>query len=425
VGIQDRLRIGRVLALAGLLSLGLTLPGPALAQDEAATPTDAAQMAEEEAVEPLPDTTPPVIDQPADVVVAAADASGAVVAFAIPGASDDVDGSVPVACDPGSGAFFPVGTTTVTCRARDAAGNAGRPVAFVVTVTAPPAPAATEVPTEVATQAPEPTKEPAPTDIPAVTETALPTETAAPTETPTEAPTERPTEVPTATATDVPQPTATASPTRTPPADGVTSDPPTAPTPEALAVDESLLGSFVVVTDGGPLGVLTSIWGNEDFPVSQEFGHTNFSVTHHSWYAYGANYGLDGYEHTGLDVGMPRGTALYSPVDGVIKIAGGTPYYTFYGNGQPGVGELLIETENGNQVILGHLGRIAVEVGDEVEVGQFVGLSGGDNGDHLHLEAREVQPSGGYRIVDPRDSFLVPALEAVIAESTPAATSAS
>ncbi|HET8521583.1 MAG TPA: M23 family metallopeptidase, partial [Thermomicrobiales bacterium] len=161
---------------------------------------------------------------------------------------------------------------------------------------------------------------------------------------------------------------------------------------------------------------LSAIWNNQDFPISQEFGHTSFSIQHFSWYAYGMEYGLDGYEHPGIDIAMPAGTPLYSPVDGIVKVAGGVPYYTYYGNGQPGVGELLIETADGNEVILGHMGRITVEEGQEVEAGQFVGLSGGDNGDHLHLETRELQPGNAYRAVDPRHSFLVPALEQVARE---------
>ncbi len=107
---------------------------------------------------------------------------------------------------------------------------------------------------------------------------------------------------------------------------------------------------------------------------------------------------------------MPAGTALYSPVAGTVKIAGGVPFYTFYGNGTFGVGELLIETDNGDEVVLGHLGRIAVVPGQRVRVGEFVGLSGGDNGDHLHLEARSYDARTGLRIVDPRKSFLVTSL---------------
>ena len=182
------------------------------------------------------------------------------------------------------------------------------------------------------------------------------------------------------------------------------------PTPDALALPWPPPESFVLVGDQGPLGDLATIWSHKGYPISQEYGHTWFSVRHSSWYWYGAGYGLDGFEHPGLDIGMPAGTALYSPVDGTVKISGGVPFYTYYGNGLPGVGELLIETESGDQVILGHMGLITVRVGDKVEVGQLVGLSGGDNGDHLHLETRQIQKGGYFLIVDPRKSFLIPAL---------------
>jgi murein DD-endopeptidase MepM/ murein hydrolase activator NlpD len=223
------------------------------------------------------------------------------------------------------------------------------------------------------------------------------------------------TKLETAAAIEVPTPKST--PTQT-----ITTIPVAIPTPTATAAVEVPAAlelpwpppsDFILVTDGGPIDGLSAIWNNEDFPISQEFGHTGFSVQHFSWYAYGMDYGLDGYEHPGIDIAMPAGTPLYSPVDGVVKVAGGVPYYTYYGNGQPGVGELLIETADGNEVILGHMGRITVQEGQRVEAGQFVGLSGGDNGDHLHLETREIQPwdSDSYRIVDPRHSFLIPALE--------------
>lgn len=55
----------------------------------------------------------------------ATSAAGAVVSYALPSASDAVDGSPSVQCTPGSGATFPVGTTTVACTATDNAGNAG------------------------------------------------------------------------------------------------------------------------------------------------------------------------------------------------------------------------------------------------------------------------------------------------------------
>jgi hypothetical protein len=68
------------------------------------------------------DKTPPTLTLPSDMTVAATSASGAVVKFTA-SASDVVDGSVPVTCTPASGSTFPMGTTTVTCSAKDKAGN--------------------------------------------------------------------------------------------------------------------------------------------------------------------------------------------------------------------------------------------------------------------------------------------------------------
>lgn len=58
--------------------------------------------------------------------------SGAI-AYYTPTANDGIDGVVPVTCDPVSGSFFPVGTTTVSCSASDRAGNTTT-ATFTVTV---------------------------------------------------------------------------------------------------------------------------------------------------------------------------------------------------------------------------------------------------------------------------------------------------
>lgn len=180
----------------------------------------------------------------------------------------------------------------------------------------------------------------------------------------------------------------------------------TPPPPPAYQLPDGVAPIPMDGDSGGPLGGLANIWRGANFPISQEFGHTEFSIVNPSMYWYGRDYGLDGYEHPGIDIAMPAGTWLYSPVNGTVMIAGGVPYYTYYGNGAPGVGELMIQEDDGNQVILGHMSAIAVQPGQRVVAGQFVGLSGGDNGDHLHLETRQVTSSGGYVIVDPRQSFL-------------------
>jgi len=86
------------------------------------------------------DTTPPVITVPTVLDTEATSSSGAVVSYAPPTATDLVDGSDVVTCNYNSGDTFALGTTTVTCNATDAAGNAAIPVTFRVNVvdTTPP-----------------------------------------------------------------------------------------------------------------------------------------------------------------------------------------------------------------------------------------------------------------------------------------------
>jgi hypothetical protein len=80
------------------------------------------------------DTTAPVIAAHSDVTVEATSASGAVVTYTSPTASDIVDGSVSVSCSPVSGATFALGNTTVTCNAIDTNGNQAIATTFVVHV---------------------------------------------------------------------------------------------------------------------------------------------------------------------------------------------------------------------------------------------------------------------------------------------------
>jgi hypothetical protein len=78
------------------------------------------------------DTTPPTVTVPSNMTVFSS-GGGAIAVDFTTSASDLVDGSVPTTCTPPSGSTFPVGTTTVTCTATDAAGNTGS-ASFTVTV---------------------------------------------------------------------------------------------------------------------------------------------------------------------------------------------------------------------------------------------------------------------------------------------------
>ncbi|MBV9927315.1 MAG: HYR domain-containing protein [Acidobacteria bacterium] len=82
------------------------------------------------------DTTAPAVNCPADVVVNAAPGSSTAAASFNPTANDAVS-AVTVSTDPASGSTFPVGTTTVSVTAKDAAGNTST-CSFNVTVRSAP-----------------------------------------------------------------------------------------------------------------------------------------------------------------------------------------------------------------------------------------------------------------------------------------------
>jgi HYR domain len=85
------------------------------------------------------DTTPPTVSVPRSMSVEATGPRGAAVRFSVT-ASDSDDGSPTVSCNHTSGETFPLGTTTVSCTARDASGNMSGPATFDITVvdTTPP-----------------------------------------------------------------------------------------------------------------------------------------------------------------------------------------------------------------------------------------------------------------------------------------------
>jgi murein DD-endopeptidase MepM/ murein hydrolase activator NlpD len=158
---------------------------------------------------------------------------------------------------------------------------------------------------------------------------------------------------------------------------------------------------------------LTSIWGGANAPITQEIGVVSPGIDQ-SIYAYGQQFGFAG-GHTGLDIGVRRGTQLYMPAGfsgTVIERAPGYYKDEDYGdNGQSyDRGELRIQLDNGWQLILGHNSKNLVMPGTKVTAGQLLALSGSANGDHVHLELRIPDPStpSGWRIVDPRQ-YLTPA----------------
>jgi murein DD-endopeptidase MepM/ murein hydrolase activator NlpD len=161
---------------------------------------------------------------------------------------------------------------------------------------------------------------------------------------------------------------------------------------------------------GGGTG-LAAVTGGKVFPIMQGFGRTDYSVQHPSTYAYGKSFGLAGDEHPGIDWAAPMGTQVYTPVGGVVSVVGndhGTGYYytnTMSGSDLDHSGEFAITLDNGDIVILGHMASINAQVGQRLNAGTLIGLSGGSDGSHVHIEVRRKNPNGGYTAVDPATYF--------------------
>lgn len=119
--------------------------------------------------------------------------------------------------------------------------------------------------------------------------------------------------------------------------------------------------------------------GNDFYRVTSEYG--------------AMEKGLRSSPHTGIDLAMPDGTPLYSPVDGIVtKVVD-------YGDKNLGKG-IYIETDDHQTVIMGHLSDFKVSEGVRVQEGDLVALSGNtgrSTGSHLHLGLKDE--SGSF--IDP------------------------
>jgi murein DD-endopeptidase MepM/ murein hydrolase activator NlpD len=84
--------------------------------------------------------------------------------------------------------------------------------------------------------------------------------------------------------------------------------------------------------------------------------------------------------HGGMDIRAERGTPVQAPANGTVTIAGP---HAEYG--------LTVILDHGNDIrsIYGHLSKVRVKVGDRVERGVELGLTGNtgrSSGPHLHYE---------------------------------------
>lgn len=98
--------------------------------------------------------------------------------------------------------------------------------------------------------------------------------------------------------------------------------------------------------------------------------------------------------HTGIDYGVPSGTGVHAAGKGVVVGSGWNDSYGWY---------IKIRHPNGYYTLYAHLKRRGVSVGEHVNKGQQIALSGGSGlnstADHLHFEVRKTTDYGSD--VDP------------------------
>lgn len=98
--------------------------------------------------------------------------------------------------------------------------------------------------------------------------------------------------------------------------------------------------------------------------------------------------------HTGIDFAVPIGTPVIAADNGFIKKAGRMGDYGL---------AILIQHPDGKETLYAHLSEIFLTEGEEVQIGQIIGLSGStgrSTGPHLHFEVRYEDIS-----LNPEDFF--------------------
>lgn len=96
--------------------------------------------------------------------------------------------------------------------------------------------------------------------------------------------------------------------------------------------------------------------------------------------------------HNGIDLAVPVGTQIKSPMPGVVFALN---------SGGDGGNEIIIKHDNGYKTGYAHLSKQLVKKGDKIKQGDVIGLSGNtgkSTGPHLHLTLTD--PSGAK--VDPQ-----------------------
>lgn len=164
--------------------------------------------------------------------------------------------------------------------------------------------------------------------------------------------------------------------------------------------------------------VLDIITGGQPWTADFGFGMPNTDEFGNplNFYEYGVGHGTTApNQHTGIDVNVPLGTVLHTPLAGVVRCVGndgpgdwGQGCGAFPDQFTGGVGNVTILTDAGLKLTFGHVNQPLVALHQRVNAGDPVATSGGMVGPHLHLDVA-VNRNGTYWLVDP-----VPAIQAVL-----------
>ena len=135
-------------------------------------------------------------------------------------------------------------------------------------------------------------------------------------------------------------------------------------------------------------GTAVFAWPLKNFVITQLFGGTEFATRNAGVYG-GRAY------HPGIDLGVPRGTAIYAPLSGTVRATGNTdlvPGCFSWGKWT------LIDHANGLSTLYAHQDVISVVAGQSVTTGDVIGYSGNtgySTGPHLHFT---VYAKGGVTV---------------------------
>ncbi len=147
---------------------------------------------------------------------------------------------------------------------------------------------------------------------------------------------------------------------------------------QELRAFESQLKFFLDPTTIPNPGSAVFSWPLANVIITQYFGGTEFAARNASVYG-GRAY------HPGIDLGSPRGTAIYAPLTGTVRATGNT-------DAVPGCYSwgkwTLIDHANGLTTLYAHQDVISVTPGQKVNTGEvigYVGSTGYSTGPHLHF----------------------------------------